>query len=870
MPKALLHAIALVSAATLAVQVLETRLFSVMLWHHLTYMVVTVTLLGFGAAGSLLALVPRLARIGGDARTAVSFCCSAFALSLVAVFAIVCHTPLNTLDIEEQRAKYFFLFLHYAYLVVPFLFAGLAVAIALSGFSTGVHRTYLWNLIGSAIGSVLFVLLVRPLGGPGMLFFCASLGGAGGLVALLGAERPVGAWLRVLAVLGTALWPASVILPGMTEVLVPIRPAPTKAQIVHESAYAALTALEKANDPLYPDPDPAQRRTIWTPLCRLDTMQMPIPGPAARRDREDPANAPRSQVHVFQDGDAPTVVWSAGHARKEVDYDAWMYGLGYRLVDKPRVLIIGSGGGNDIETALHYGATSVTAVEINGATLNLVRNELARYTNGVYEREKVTAVHSEGRSFLRRAGGTYDLLQMSGTDTYAALASGSYIFSESYLYTQEAMADYFSHLSERGVVVVIRPRFEPPRETLKLVATAARALRDFGVTDPRRHFIVVNHEDRQVLALAEWAKANPQNPNAVHLAAHLDRNYTQPTRFDVAMMRKTPFTDEEVARIEKALERMNPLNVRHWLGYAGGGKVPPENEYARLLSAMATGPDAEAQFHASYPFNTEPATDDRPFFFNFYSWLDVLRPRSTPGSDHTALVGGEPIGIYILVALLLQTALATVVLVLVPLFRIGFRAGGGGGLRARILLYFCALGFAYLLVEITTIQRFVLYLGHPTYSLTVGLASFLLFSGLGSGWAGRRGFGARAAITAATVVVLLLVAHALLLPAFLRATLAAAEGVRVLLTVVAIAPLAFAMGIPFPTGLSQLQNAATGVVPWAVGINGAASVVASVLSIMLAMEYGFAVVAMVAAGLYLLAAFTFPGPGDRLVGQRSP
>ena len=779
-------------------------------------------------------------------------------MTLVGVFSIVCHTPLNTLDIEEQRSKYFFLFLHYAYLVVPFLFSGLAVAIAISNFASGVHKTYLWNLIGSGVGSVLFVLLVRPFGGPGMLLFCASLGGLSGLVALIGSEARVGWFIRGLALLGAAVWPASLVVPGLTDLLVPIRPAPTKAQVVHENAYSLLTAIEKTNDPRYPDPDPAQRRTIWTPLCRLDTMQMPIPGPAVQRDRDDPANAPRSQVHVFQDGDAPTVVWSAGHAAKEVNFDGWMYGLGYRLVDKPRVLIIGSGGGNDIETALHYGAQSVTAVEINGATLNLVRNDLAKYTNNVYTREKVTAVHSEGRSFLRRAGGTYDLLQMSGTDTYAALASGSYIFSESYLYTEEAMTDYFTHLSDRGVVTIIRPRFEPPRETLKLVATAARALRGFGVKDARNHFIVVNHEDKQVLALAEWARANPKNPEAAKLVTHLDRNYTMPTRFDVAMMRKVPFSADEVAKIEKSIAAMNSDVVKHWLGYAGGRDDLKDNEYGRLLTAMAEGEAAEKQFHHTYPYNTEPATDDRPFFFNFFSWSDAFFASKSPSSDHTALVGGEPIGIYILLALLLQTIVATLVLVLLPLLRLGFRSEGKAGSRARILVYFCALGFAYLLVEITTIQRFVLYLGHPTYSLTVGLASFLVFSGLGSGWAGRFGSGARTASVAAMIVVLLLVAHALVLPGFLRNTLASSEPMRILLTIAAIAPLAFAMGIPFPTGLRQLEGGAPGVVPWAVGINGAASVVASVLSIVLAMEFGFAVVALVAAGLYLLAAFTIP------------
>jgi hypothetical protein len=560
-------------------------------------------------------------------------------------------------------------------------------------------------------------------------------------------------------------------------------------------------------------------------------------------------------VHVFQDGDAPTVIWSKRYA-EESSYDRHFYGLGYRLVKDPRVLIIGPGGGNDVETALHWGASDVTAVDINGDTLALVRDEFGKYTGDVYGRPRVRAVHSEGRSFLRREGGTYDLLQMSGTDTYAALSSGSYIFSESYLYTEEAFDDFFAHLSENGVICVIRFNFEPPRETVKLVGTAARALRKLGhASDLQRHFLVVDQVDRQAQGIIRYLRAQGRT-----LPRDIERFEKEPIRYSVTLMRKRPFEADDLAKIREAVAGMSQPAVEHSVFFAAGLEPQPENPYARLLAAMAAGPAEEARFHQTYEFDTTPATDDRPFFFHLHTWKDVhpfAERRSESG--YAGLAGKEPIGLYILLALLVQTSIATVLLVIVPLFRL--RGGGSGGhSRLRVLAYFAALGFAYLLVEISTIQRFVLYLGHPTYSLTAGLATFLLFSGLGSWLAGAIGAGKRTAIAAALLVVAGLVAHNLLLPGFLRETLAAPEATRVAWTVAWIAPLAFAMGIPFPTGLKLLGADSGSLVPWAFGVNGAASVMSSIISIVLAMESGFTAVFWTAAALYALAAVAVPRP----------
>lgn len=847
----LLAGVFLVSAATLAVEVLQTRLYSYMLWHHLTYMVVTVTLLGFAAGGALLALWPRIGCLGGDPGIPVSLCASLFGLSLLGAFALLTHHPLDTLEIEKDRSRYFLLFLTYAYLIFPFLFSGLAVAVALQEYREAVHRVYLWNLLGSAIGSFLFVLSIRPLGGPGCLFAFVSLGGLAALAALPGrgrlprASRGARSAAFVLGGLATLAWPFLALFPEAADALVPIRAAPSKAQTLYGRIYPRFEAFFKKQDPEYRGTDPGLRRTIWTPLCRLDAVPIPKDLERDRRDREDPEGGPRGQVHVFQDGDAPTVIWGKGYAR-EHEYDRHFYGLGYRLVSKPRVLVIGPGGGNDVETALHFGAVHVDAVDINGDTLRMVREDFGDYTGGLYDRPEVRVVHSEGRSYLRREGGDYDLIQMSGTDTYAALSSGSYIFSESYLYTAEALEDLCAHLGGKGVLSIIRFRFEPPRECLKLVGTAAVALRRFGIEDARRHVLVIDQEDRQAMGIAKQLG--------------LTQLAKEPLRYALTLIRRTPFSKEEVDEIRRALPPLDQGNlVLHRLHYAAGtSPEDPGTEYGRLLDALGKG--GLDDFLRSYPYRVEPATDDKPFFFNFYSWSDLEGFGGGSDEGYAALTGSEPIGLYILAALLVQTLAAALLLVILPLFRLGFLGKTGGNGRLRVLAYFGALGLAYLLVEIATIQKYVLYLGHPTYSLTVGLASFLFFSGLGSAWAGRLRGGRRIAVAASFLVVALLLLHALVVPRLLSWTLGWPEAARILIAVATLAPIAVAMGMPFPTGLGILGRRAPGTIPWAFGINGTASVLASILSIILAMEGGFTLVLVLAAGLYLLAGLTVPRP----------
>jgi hypothetical protein len=366
----------------------------------------------------------------------------------------------------------------------------------------------------------------------------------------------------------------------------------------------------------------------------------------------------------------------------------------YHLVDRPETLVIGPGGGRDVLAALASGAPHVTAVEVNPAVVEAVRGPFADFAGHLYDRPDVTVVVEDARGYIARSPHRYDVIQAALIDTWAAGASGAFALSENSLYTVEAFRTYYEHLTDRGILTVSR-WYMPgrPAETLRLVSTGMAGWARAGVADPRQHVAVIAH----------FVTSNPQEGLAT------------------VLFKRTPFTPEEVAAIE---DRARELGFT--VLYAPG--LPVTEEVGAFLTA-----DDPAAWIARYPLDITPATDDRPFFFNLVRFGDLFSPALRASGVYQISI--ESAGI--LLAILGITAAVGVLFVLWPLGW-GVRRRGLAAPSARMLVYFGALGVGFMLVEIPTIQRLTVYLGRPVYSLAVGLFALLLFSGLGSLWAGRR------------------------------------------------------------------------------------------------------------------------------------
>jgi hypothetical protein len=329
------------------------------------------------------------------------------------------------------------------------------------------------------------------------------------------------------------------------------------------------------------------------------------------------------------------------------------------------------------------------------------------------------------------------------------------------------------------------------------------------------------------------------------------------------LVKKGPFDPAEVARIRAFCEERS-FDVAWYAGMAESEanrfNRSAEPDLHRAAVALL-GPERE-QFLEAYRFHVAPATDDRPYFFRFFKW------ESLPELFALRAQGGltqVDIGYLVHLGTLAQAAGASLFLILLPLAIRRVGTSGAFLARWRVAVYFLALGFGFIFIEISFIQRFTLFLGHPLTAIAVVLAAFLVFAGIGSGASAALGTQSRAALlVAAGAIVVLAGTYLIALPVALSRLMALPLLAKAALTTTLIAPLAFTMGLPFPLGLSRVSAEAPGLVPWAWAINGCSSVVGAVLAGILAMHFGFTAVVCMALVLYALAAVVFSlEPGSK-------
>jgi hypothetical protein len=490
--------------------------------------------------------------------------------------------------------------------------------------------------------------------------------------------------------------------------------------------------------------------------------------------------------------------------------------LAYHLVERPagfNALVIGPGGGRDLVSALVFGATKVDGVEINPIIArNVMLDRFRDYSGNIYGDPRIAIHVDDGRSFVRRSREEYDVIQASLVDTWAATAAGAYTLTENSLYTAEAFGEYIDHLSDRGLLTITRWVFDGLRlVTLAQEACAARGL------DPAQHLAIIR----------------------------LDRVAT-------FLLKKTPFTEADVARLQQ-LSREMGFSIL----YAPGVEPPAAIEepvemvrngtsaldYRRLILA-----ENRDTFLASYPVDVTATTDDRPFFFH----TTRLRDQFQTAFGRTMLFGN---GLSALLTLFGISAVLVLLFILGPLVLGGGRPGAGW---AGWLAYFGALGAGFMLLEVALLQRFVLLLGHPVYSLTVTLFSLLLGTGVGSLLSRRvPAEGARRVTTKALVGIL---AASLLAPFLLNLIIDLAIPwplpARIGAAVVLLFPLGVLLGMPLPGGMRLLSASRPELVPWGWGLNGAFSVIGATLAVFVAMNWGFSITLMAATVTYAAATLT--------------
>ena len=548
-----------------------------------------------------------------------------------------------------------------------------------------------------------------------------------------------------------------------------------------------------------------------------------------------------SRVEVDRQGDdgkAIVIDADASTYIMNVDPHAWQGTLWQKnLMASPPALanvlrphgefaIIGPGGGVDVLRAVANGSPSVTGIEINPIIANsIMRDRYADYSYHLYERPEVHLHVTDGRSFVRNAKQEFDVVQMTLVDTWASTAAGAFALSENSLYTVDAFREYLEHLKPDGMIAITRWEFRQPREALRVVSVATEAMHQLGVQNPAKHFIVVSEGD-------------------------LDEDGIPV----VVLAKKSPFTPEEEAAVKAHIESTEDLVALYT------PSAPGQNPFSALIARN----DPRA-FARAYPYNVAPVDDNAPFFFFTLKTDQVLHDGGLQrGIDWKVNLGVVVLGIVFAISL-----------VAVVVFLVGPMAlRGGRRQRALPLLYFVAVGLGYILVEIAFIQRFVLFLGHPTYALTVVIFLLLLSSGAGS-LSSRRWLPNTARGWIPLVILVLAIAlYTWGLTSLLTSLIGLPFFVKLVVSAVVLVPLGFAMGMPFPTGLRAIANTAAVELPasqlgepansddnaveWAWAMNAASSVLGSVLAMVIAIHFGLNITVACGAAAYLLSLMLFP------------
>ncbi|MGI6395467.1 MAG: hypothetical protein ACOX2F_12195 [bacterium] len=752
------------SMALLSIQLSFTKFFSIVVWYHFGFMIISVAMLGFSVSGVFLAVARKFSEKFSFS-TLISISSAVTFVSYI-VLTRITFTPIN---LVFQRTGLLVLFTMLLSLFAPFFLFGLTVGWILRERKQSIGVYYSINMIGSAIGALLFILLFNSLNGHIVIPFIVVLISLSALISASSLKEKLFALVAL-----TVIFP-SLFLPA----LFPMEPPGDKILGL---------VKDRANDVIF---------TGWSALSKVDVIQNPDESAypeiglwgISPNFKAEKGSLPERHGIVIDSWAYTSII----KYPQDLDFFDYMpatlvYQLGRKNLSS---LHIGAGGGMDLLAAKHYGIKDITGVEINPVIVKAIQKDFDDYSGGIYSGkiDGIEIVVDEGRNFIESSNKNYDIIQLSGVDTFSSTHAGAFALSENNLYSVEAFKSYYNSLNEDGYFTMTS-WFAPdeagnPRFSIRLLNIVRTALSEMGV-DPKN----------RVMFLVSDA-------------------------YTLLVLKKGTFAYKEMLRGEEYIEKNKfiPLVMPH-------KEVVQSNVFQRFLYAD----DAlSKKLIEEYPYIVSAPTDDKPFFFE-------LRKFSTLFTGINS--GFSPLNVFsgqtILIAIFIILLFLGVIFIFQPLYFL--RAKDKTKLKWDMVSYFSLIGLGFMFVEIVLTQKLVLYLGHPSYSLSIALFSILLFSGLGSFFSNQKIFRDKKTLFALSALLLII---AVALSPLLHATLGAPFFVRVLITLLVVAPASFLMGTAFPLGANAVKESE---LPFLWGINGFFSVIASVSATIISINFGFTAV----------------------------
>lgn len=783
--RSLAAGIFLIASSAIVFEITLTKIFSVTLWYHFAYFVVSIAMFGLGAGGLVVFFLRG--RLGDRLSYLLP------TVGLIQFCGILaCQLFISNVDMSLSLSLADMLGMLYLYILcsVPFVSAGAALSLVFAEYWRDVPRLYAADLAGSALGCVIFLLLIENFQGPSVSVLSA--------IMALGSAAAFG--LHVHGTAGFARRTALHVIIALITLIAAFGTPIMKIKYSKEFRSEGNLLFEK-----------------WSALARI-TVFSGLEGRTTEKQsafgwglsRTYSYNVGLRQLWIDQDSSAGTPITEFSGDFAEVEHLRYdITSLPYHTAPDPgNVFIVGAGGGRDVLTALMFGAGKVQACDINPVTISLVRDRFNDFAGGIYRDPRVEPVVAEARSRLRASDESFDLIQISLIDSWSATVAGAFSLAENNLYTREAFVEYLDHLTDEGMISISRFLFRPRTQTLRLVVLARAALEATGVEDPSRHVVVLGTDD---------------------------------TGASTVLISKNPFTEERLARVRATADEYQYVKLH----------MPGEGGEPEFEAALARDERFDEFIRTAY-YDYRAPTDDRPFFFQmlyFTRAFDLFRPGKR--------IVGQSFNYYgqvVLLELLGISALMVALFFFVPL-KLSRRVGA---LPARWGLYYVLLGAGFMFVEIPLLQKGALYLGHPTYSLSVVLFSMLLFTGAGSALSNRI---SDAMLPRRLPLLLAVVGGGSILTAFgldllISATIGLPFAARAALMTLVSAALALSMGVGFPSGVRMLGPSADRAIPWVWALNGGASVMGSIIAMALSMAFGYRLTLLLGGGAYLAAALT--------------
>ena len=741
----------LTALSGLVLEVSITRIFSAAIWYHFAFVAVSVALVGLGASG--LVVQYGIKKLRGKWPED---------LTIFSAWGITIFIPITLFVMHALASQVIYLPLFMALFSVPFFFIGIIISAAFSAFGSVAGRLYAADLVGASAGALLVVLFLVLTGGEG-----ANL-----IVGLIAA---IGATIFSSIAKNTKKLIVSFIFVAFALSLILIN---------HATQIFAIPTDPTAHKdlPMYLRDHPGSKivKTQWNSFSRIDVV-------------EGGEGTEGLVAKVFIDGGAGTniISWD-GNAESRQELSTWMQYLPFKMMQDPKVLVIGSGGGRDVVAALVSGSKDVTSVEINPIIYDTVKSYGEKAGN-VYSHQYVSSHVDEGRSFITRSSEKYDIIYVPFVDTWASVSSGGLSVSENFLYTVQGFQQYYDHLTDRGKIVTVRWLIDAPR----FITTYAKLLEQNGV---------------------------PQDQLSRHLIMVTSDSYTQDPSVTMVIFSKIPFTDEEIKFFSESFSQYDYKPI-----------LLPGQIMGEPYPALLEGKIRLEQFYDLFKTKVYPVTDDNPYFLSFEKPL--------PYAVEALLYAS--IGI-VAIFLLIPFAWMRRAVVMVT---------EKSELRiATIIPYFAALGMGFILIELALLQKLILLLGNPTMTFAILLFTLLISSGLGSLLSSRIARNnMKNLVFVIGGIAAIGILYAIFLPFIVYSTIAEPFEVKAAISAAVLAPIGFLMGMPFPTGIRLLKAHRPEYIPWMWAINGAFSVLGAVLAIALGIMYGSSYALILGISIYLIA-----------------